>query len=613
VSYADEPGELQRLREQVAALTQRVYRLEQLLTARGESRIVPVSEDRSTPEVAPLAERSSTAPSHETPPFTHEPATASAQPAPVSAQTLQSTASPASLDNSLESRIGGQWLNRIGIVAVLVGLSYFLKFAFDNDWIGPSTQVVIGIVAGLGILLWSERFRRKGYAGFAYSLKAIAFGALYLSLWASSQYYHLLLPWAAFGGMVMVTLTATALSLRQNSELLAAFAIVGGFLTPVLVSTGENHELALLAYVALLDLGTAWMVAVKRWPRMLLGSFAGTALLFAAWAETFYTEPQLDTTLAFTTFYFLLFAVAAFADKSRSAMSNLAIGIAVLNAAAYFSAAYLMLEQHYSLQLAGLALVVAVFYFGLARLLHRRGGRAAPLYGSVAVALGIGYLTAAIPIKLNSDWMVFAWLVEAGALFWAAHRSRSLLLRALGATAFVLGAARLLLDSDTPQPLILNPRFGLFLLAIAVLGSLAYYAAAEGGDDNRLWAAAAVLGLNLLAIFAMNCEIADYFRPTPGQRLSPIERQNLLTARAFTYSAVWMLYGGALILVGFWKRSAFLRWQAIVLLAITTAKVFFYDIATLERGYRIAAFIVLGAILLAVSFFYQRSRARLAQ
>ena len=74
-----------------------------------------------------------------------------------------------------------------------------------------------------------------------------------------------------------------------------------------------------------------------------------------------------------------------------------------------------------------------------------------------------------------------------------------------------------------------------------------------------------------------------------------------------------MLYGSGLMLIGFWKRSAFLRWQAIVLLALTVIKVFLFDIGTLQRGYRITAFIVLGAILLAVSFFYQRSRLKTAE
>ncbi len=105
----------------------------------------------------------------------------------------------------------------------------------------------------------------------------------------------------------------------------------------------------------------------------------------------------------------------------------------------------------------------------------------------------------------------------------------------------------------------------------------------------------------------------DYFRPTAGQFVTRADRLNLHTARDFTYSAVWMVYGSALMLVGFWKKSAFLRWQAIALLALTAAKVFFYDISALERGYRIVAFIVLGGILLAVSFFYQRARVRPAE
>ena len=191
-------------------------------------------------------------------------------------------------DDSLESRIGGQWLNRIGIVAVLVGLSYFLKLAIENNWIGPATRVAIGIAAGIALILWSERFRTRAFVAFAYSLKAIGIGALYLSLWAAFQFYHLLPATVAFLAMLLVTASSAAMSLHQDSELLAAFALVGGFLTPVLVSTNQNHEVALFSYVALLDLGTVWMVAIRGWQRLLLGSFVGTTLLFAAWASSYY-------------------------------------------------------------------------------------------------------------------------------------------------------------------------------------------------------------------------------------------------------------------------------------------------------------------------------------
>jgi uncharacterized membrane protein len=621
VGNSYESGELQRLSEQLAALTRRVYRLEELLTKFADPSAVAapsVQESGSTVGPSPQPHEQPTHVVRESriPPV--EPVIAPQyQPPPSLVQnTAPAPSAPVrgTSKGSLESRIGGQWLNRIGIVAVLVGLSYFLKFAFDNNWIGPATQVIIGMFAGLAVLFWSERFRRKGYPGFAYSLKAVAFGALYLSLWAASQYYHLLPGTVTFFGMMMVTLTAIALSLRQSAELLAAFALVGGFLTPVLVSTGENHEVALFCYIALLDLGTVWMVALKRWPRVLFGSFVGTVLLAAAWASTYYSEPQLGTTIVFASFFFLLYALAAFAEKSTSPFSNLMTILALLSAGIYFLAGHLMLQQHYLNEFAWLTAAVAAFYFGFAWLLKKRAGDAAPLYSAVALALAVGFLTAAIPLGFETHWIVLGWLVEAGALFWAAHRSPSVLLRSLGVVALGLGTLRLVLvDSEGYQPLLFNARFGLYLIAIAALALLAHYALVEGGEANRQWAAGAILALNVLALTALNFEVANYFRLTLGVRRSTVEWRALVTARAFTYSAVWMVYGGALMLVGFWKRSAFLRWQAIVLLAITTAKVFLYDISALERGFRIVAFIVLGGILLGVSFFYQRNRAKMTQ
>jgi uncharacterized membrane protein len=599
VNDRDQSDELQQLRAQVAELTRRVYRLEGLLSARAEPAVAPTP---LTPTVRDIASGPLTGASTNVPP-----------PPPITAPAATAAKPSARPKASLESRIGGQWLNRIGIVAVLVGLSYFLKLAFENNWIGPATQVLIGIAAGIGLLVWSERFRSKGYPGFAYSLKAVSFGALYLSLWAASQYYHLVPPTVTFIGMVLVTLTSAALSLRQNAELLAAFALVGGFLTPVLISTGQNHEMALCCYLALLDLGALWMTAVKQWHRLLLGAYVGTAILAAAWAVTFYTDAQLTPTILFATFFFLLFATAPFLgrkDDPNPAREGVLAAVGPLNAAGYFAASYLMLDQHYHAELSWLTLALAALFFFLARLLERRRAIGS---ASLHLALAVGFLTIAVPLKLHAQWITLGWLVEAAALTWAAHRGRSQLLRALGLISLVLGILRLVLvDSDAQQPLIFNPRFGLYLIAIAALAVLAYYARVEGGEENRQWAAVAVVALNVLALLALHFEVIDYFRPAPMQRFNPSEWRTMNIARDFTYSAIWMLYGGALMLIGFWKRSAFLRWQAIVLLALTAAKVFFYDISALERGYRIVAFIVLGVILLAVSFFYQRIRVKAA-
>jgi uncharacterized membrane protein len=83
-------------------------------------------------------------------------------------------------------------------------------------------------------------------------------------------------------------------------------------------------------------------------------------------------------------------------------------------------------------------------------------------------------------------------------------------------------------------------------------------------------------------------------------------------ARDFSYSAIWLVYGAALMTIGFRRRSAFVRWQSLILIAFTISKVFLYDVSQLGGSYRIVSFIALGAVLLGISFIYQRDWLRLS-
>src|SRR3984885_4166437 len=137
---------------------------------------------------------------------------------------------------SLESRIGAQLLNRIGILAVLIGVAWFLKLAFDRNWIGPPIRILVGLGCAAGLMAWSERFRRRGFAAFSYSLKALGTGIAYLSLWAAFSVFHLASAGLIFSAMTAVTVANAVLAWRQDSELLALYALVGGFATPALLS-----------------------------------------------------------------------------------------------------------------------------------------------------------------------------------------------------------------------------------------------------------------------------------------------------------------------------------------------------------------------------------------
>lgn len=120
-------------------------------------------------------------------------------------QLLNRSASPSLSRGQLEGQIGKFWLNRIGIIAILTGASYFISYAFDSGWIGPKAKIAAGLAAGIGLILWSERLRARGQVPFSYTLKALGIGTLYLSVWGAFQSYHLIPVGLAFAAMVLIS------------------------------------------------------------------------------------------------------------------------------------------------------------------------------------------------------------------------------------------------------------------------------------------------------------------------------------------------------------------------------------------------------------------------
>jgi len=524
---------------------------------------------------------------------------------------------------SLENRIGSQWFNRIGILAVLIGVAWFLKMAFDNHWIGPLGRVLIGLLAGAALIAWSERFHKRGYTIFSYSLKAIGSGTLYLSLWAAFQLYGLMPAAAAFAAMIAVTAFNGYMAWIQNSELLALYAIAGGLSTPLLVSTGGNHEVTLFTYLLMLDLAVLLLVALRPWSRLLFVSFVGTVVFILAWWSSFYTQDQALRTAFFLCCFFVPFSLAPrlikiVLDAGESfqgwdALSSLVMPVAC--AAVGFVGLYSILDP-VTANWAGpwLAVAFAAYYLLLMRL-----PEAGPLHAGVRVlpslhlTTAIVFLTIALPLKTHGRWMTIGWLVEGAVLLWLSRRVQSMLLRAFGLICTILGlGALLVMNTAAASRPILNERFGTYCVAIAVCAFIAWLARNSHDEQESNpamgWsnlAAAAVLAVNALILIAFSWEIHSYWWLLRWQGDSERLRDYWMYAE-FSYSTLFMLFGGMLLTIGFLKRSAFLRWQALVLIAATVAKVFLVDMSELSRGLRIVSFIGLGVLLLSVSFVYQR-------
>jgi uncharacterized membrane protein len=610
---ANPQDDMEALRLQVAALTARVYELERRTGI--EAAPAPVTTAaRAAPPPPPILR---------SPPRTSAPPAASAPPGAFPSKPAHAQDKPSS---DLEGTIGKVWLNRIGIVAILSGVSYFIKYAFDSGWIGPTGRVAVGLIAGIAVTLWSERFRRNKYVAFSYSLKAIGIGTLYLSLWGAFQVYHLIPSAAAFLAMIAVTAATITLALSEDAEVLAAFALIGGFSTPALLSTHQNHEIVLFSYIGLLDLGMLAMSTRKPWRRLMWGCFVGTLIMYLGWSDEFYTTPQRPLTVFFAAVFAVIFALIPLVtplEKSRwhKGLSITLIFLPLANAAVFFLALFGMYESEHP-TLTWYALALAAFYLLLSSLFQRRA-EADPdtlrVVNLVHVAIAIGFITISIPLKLDAHWITIGWLVESGVLLLIAVRTKTDFLRYFAGATLTLGVFRLLFfDSDHIQnALLVNSRFATYLVAIAILGGIVAAGERVASRKEMPFVKLAGMGLNLLALVALTLEAHDYFsRQIAGAVGLPgysLRYRDIDLAWNFSYSAIWLLYGAAMMTFGFWKRDAFVRWQALVLMAVTIAKVFTYDTWNLQQVYRILSFIGLGVVLMAISYVYHRDWLQLSR
>lgn len=616
-----EPDDRVALQEQIDALKARLSSLENAVRGRTAVRPAPVRSPVPAAEYAlephfPLA------------PMSVPLASPSPEPAFVAASGEEaSPRTPAAAgvrqNHSLESRIGSQWFNRIGILAVLVGMAWFLELAIDNHWIGPLGRVVIGLLTGIGLIGWSGRFRRTGYRVFAYSLQALGSGILYLSLWAAFSVYHLLPSGVASAAMIAVTAFNGYIAWRLDAQLLAVFSLAGGLGTPLLLSTGQNHEVTLLSYLLLLDGAVLALVALRPWGQLLVGAFAGTALYVAGWSMRFYDDAQRLRTAVFVGLFFLLFASAQRLGRWRTdgeAISNkwdqLAVFVLpVANAGLAFLAFYALFSaREYAWAPPWLAVAFAAFYLLLFWLPGRGALRAnSAVTSALNLSIAVSFLAVAVPLQTRGRGLPIGWLMEGSVLLWLAQRFGQRLLRGLSVVCLLLGlVALLVMDPHASATPLLNERFATYCVAIAVFAfasEVARNANGEpGADDTPGWLPirlVSVLTVNALILLAIGWEIHNYWWFVRWHGTTRLLHDYRMYAQ-FTYSAFFMLFGAVLLGIGFSRRSAFVRWQGLVLLAASIAKVFLGDVSSLSQGYRILSFMALGALLLGVSYAYQR-------
>jgi uncharacterized membrane protein len=508
----------------------------------------------------------------------------------------------------LENRIAGNWFNRIGIVAMLIAISSGLKWAFDNNWIGPSGRVAIGVLLGALMLPWSQWLLGRGYSYFSEGIAALGEATLFLSVWAGCQYYTLYSRDVGFVAMIVITAVMAAIAVGRNSERIAVLSLLGGLLTPILASSGKDQQVILFGYLILLGWGAVALAAKKNWKSPVPIAFIGTQIYFWGWySEFFHRTSPLERTVLFATLFFFLYAALPLVKALRRLPSGeLDSAIILLNAFAYSGALFVLLWPADKWPLTLLFLALAAGHVGAARVLPAGEAGSSAIVRLLYAGLALTFLTLAIPIRLEGKWITLSFSAEGAILVWTGFRASSNFLRQAGYSLLVISGLRLLILPPAGGSFLINERFGAFVVMVASL-SVALWAArahhTDVAEQERMEIGILAVAINVYALIALSLEFWDYFGKADARR-------DVALAQYVSLSVLWTLYATALLFCGVWKHAALLRWQSLALFGLVVGKVFLYDLSFLDRGYRILSFFVLGAVLLGISFSYTRKLAR---
>lgn len=516
--------------------------------------------------------------------------------------------------------VGGNWLARIGIVAVIIGIGFFLKLAFDNDWIGETGRVVLGLAVGVGLLGAGEFWRSK-YPVWSQPVTGGGITVLYLSIFAAFSLYDLIPAWTALALSLLVTLAAAGLALRYEARSIAVLGILGGFATPLFLADRLPQQSALLGYVLALDVGVLALATFRNWRWFTLLALIGSLVLFIFWQEEL--DPALAVAQIGITVIFLIFVAATtlFHLIWRRLPGAFDQVLIVVNAAFYLGISYSLLWDDFRVWMGGFTLLLALFYGLLAYGILMRHREQVNL-SMFAVGVALVLLSIAVPVQLGGPWIAAAWAVEGTALVWLSFIVRMPQLRGFAVAAFVVAFGWLLagdflwnlvdgyvlgnrLGGEAP---VLNVRFlshGILIVAAYVAAWLWWRGRHELSNEAERFAPAVLaVAANLITLWALSAQVVEgvFF-------LADVDSRNfydLGNIISLSLSALWTVYAAVLIVVGIVRQERLLRLGGLALLAVPVLKLFLYDSFELDQGYRVAAFIGLGVLLLAGGLLYQR-------
>ena len=348
---------------------------------------------------------------------------------------------------SLEYAIATTWLLRTAILFIVIGIGFLLKYSIENSIVGPNGRICMSILSGAIMLIGGIKLLKGKYHIIGQGLLGGSIAVFYFSAFASSVMYHLIPINYAFAVMILITVASGVLAVKLDSLLVAILGTIGGYFTPIMLSTGSENILALFSYMLLLGLGVLVIARYKRWKLLNVLSFIFTyAVFFAALHKIYDKNIHFATVISFATVYFLLFSgitiIYNLANKEKSTVLEL-IGmftnVTIYSLTMYFLITDLYPKEYVAIVSLGLAAfyIAKTFYFIKCKIEDK---------ALMVFLIGFAsfFVTITIPLILSDMWLTTAWAIQAFIFLWMSSKLKNKFLRAIAYLIYFIAFTRVL-------------------------------------------------------------------------------------------------------------------------------------------------------------------------
>ena len=383
----------------------------------------------------------------------------------------------------IEKFIGENLINKIGIGVLVLGIAFFVKYAIDKDWINETGRVANGLVAG-GVLVGLAHRLRNSYRSFSSVLVGGGIAVFYTTIAFAFHEYKLIDQTAAFIIMVVITAFAVTLSILYDRIELGMVAAVGGFITPFLVSTGQNNYDALFTYMAILSTGLLVLAYFKRWQLIYFTAFLFTIFIYGAWL---FNQVNADGTIPYrdglkyaTIFYFIYLAMHVVNNiRTNRKFSGFDFTSLLLINFVYYAAGIILLNYWnsgeykglFTASLGAINLILAFSFF--------RQRSADKNFIFLLIGLTLTFISLAAPVQLKGNNITLFWAAETVLLFWLYQRSGINLLKLSSVIIGILTLTSLVMDWQNIYgvigdkiPIVINKGFLTSIVVAIALGLL---------------------------------------------------------------------------------------------------------------------------------------------